>query len=1194
MESDTDCESHSESVSGDTGLLACGDNADEWPRLGGGAAADHRLPVVPARLRSCAEVKFALLDRLPGFTEPDLHTDLRRARAATVPLWSPGYARDMDAWQREVLHQQRLADERPEFSSFCIANMSMDCLDGVDVISEGENIKKLLKLAYNNREEISMVVHRVGRLLLLDDFDITTHLLETEKTEWVWLDRLLREHFLTKFQDEDWARRAAAEEEAAAVDTRSAELYSRLLLHTVTALPSPAAPAPAPALLALPAPSDIAGTPPPPRRGRYRRHYFARNMLWTFQDLKMLIGTDMPILGGGTHPCVSLRLHDLSEPINVLTGLDYWLDNLMSNVPEVLMCYHVDGVLRKYSLIKTEELPYLPDSTFRPEVVHDVAENILSFLRANATKTGHTYWLFKGEDDDCVKLYDLSSLLESRFEGVGRDDNPFSGHVALLLYRIACNMLRKRHVVDFGDRLGTVRTILNKTLELIKADKYLQVRANIHMMLADCYVPRDHRPLTTEFAGGGHADAALARSPERTVATDSPWSQQPMVRVDLLARKGAVQPSEQDAWEGEPRPQPIAGDARERTERALEHVLSALDCLRRRNELERDDKAPKMAHPAQAIPMPYCPLNEVLVAATSEPPTEAPSEASEPSEISSEPPPPPPPPPTPTHEGDVTEMLLYQKAAHLCSVRAAAAGERGDALPALRMAWAALRCVAAAGGSGAVPEVTAAASILVSDGLLLLSRAPAADTEAARAAWWEPTEPVERSLLQRLREAGADTPPEFVGRPARPPGVAGDMDMLEDAVRTMESAATLKLSPEMRQHVRTRQGLLLNEIGLLYSRRLEDVMKAVDSGPAASLRARAEAQRRPMEQGYKRAESAFCRAVSLLEGSPQRCATEMNLGHLYNRAAAAHHQLFADAAATVSDLERTAACYGRAAAAAAAPGRSTRFAEQTAAVVGCADFAARMRLLRSGVGYRLALLHGDVAAAGGAPGSAGRQRAVQELFRKALALCDPALMPAGAERRQVCFHAAEVIAMHAVTHEETARLPTSERRRAQLYREALDLYGQSALRYQEAGRPDRLLAMLHAQTAVKEHQAAAMSHWFSRVKLVEEAMTAVASPSSPLAPLLVAGEASLTDPQDPELAERVQKGAQCLFESLLNALKTVCLLLRKYGGNKKKQTPAYFEELYRQCLAASLRSGTGFSRLSSLVQLVRKAQKPGS
>ena len=91
-------------------------------------------------------------------------------------------------------------------------------------------------------------------------------------------------------QDEDWARRAAAEEEAAAVHTRSAELYSRLLQHSVTALPSAPAPAPAPALLALPAPSDVRGAPRPTRRGRYRRHYFARNMLWTFQDLKMLIG----------------------------------------------------------------------------------------------------------------------------------------------------------------------------------------------------------------------------------------------------------------------------------------------------------------------------------------------------------------------------------------------------------------------------------------------------------------------------------------------------------------------------------------------------------------------------------------------------------------------------------------------------------------------------------------------------------------------------------------------------------------------------------------------------------------------------------------------------------------------------------------------------------------------------------------
>ena len=30
----------------------------------------------------------------------------------------------------------------------------------------------------------------------------------------------------------------------------------------------------------------------------------------------------------------------MAKPINILTGLDYWLDNLMCNVPEVVMvCY---------------------------------------------------------------------------------------------------------------------------------------------------------------------------------------------------------------------------------------------------------------------------------------------------------------------------------------------------------------------------------------------------------------------------------------------------------------------------------------------------------------------------------------------------------------------------------------------------------------------------------------------------------------------------------------------------------------------------------------------------------------------------------------------------------------------------------------------------------------------------------------
>ena len=42
---------------------------------------------------------------------------------------------------------------------------------------------------------------------------------------------------------------------------------------------------------------------------------------------------------------------DMEKPITVLTGLDYWLDNLMCNVPELAMCFHLDGVVQVCVLV---------------------------------------------------------------------------------------------------------------------------------------------------------------------------------------------------------------------------------------------------------------------------------------------------------------------------------------------------------------------------------------------------------------------------------------------------------------------------------------------------------------------------------------------------------------------------------------------------------------------------------------------------------------------------------------------------------------------------------------------------------------------------------------------------------------------------------------------------------------------------
>jgi hypothetical protein len=53
--------------------------------------------------------------------------------------------------------------------------------------------------------------------------------------------------------------------------------------------------------------------------------------------------------------------------------------------------------LQKYEMIKTEEIPNLENSNFSTKVIKDIAQNILSFLKSNCTKEGHTYWLFKGK-----------------------------------------------------------------------------------------------------------------------------------------------------------------------------------------------------------------------------------------------------------------------------------------------------------------------------------------------------------------------------------------------------------------------------------------------------------------------------------------------------------------------------------------------------------------------------------------------------------------------------------------------------------------------------------------------------------------------------------------------------------------------------------------------------------------------------
>ncbi|XP_008844219.1 erythroid differentiation-related factor 1 isoform X4 [Nannospalax galili] len=375
------------------------------------------------------------------------------------------------------------------FSSFGMAYDFIDSVgNDVDVVSDSENIKKLLKIPYS-KSHVSMAVHRIGRTLLLDELDIQELFMRSSQTgDWTWL-----KEFYQRLIDQKWQRKKKSKEH-----WYQKAILSKFLYYSINGdgaaqpvpsdaeqqEPSSSDQTPDSEGAAWPAPFEMPSSvsEDPSASSQGLKNDFVRNILWTFEDIHMLVGSNMPIFGGGRYPAVSLRLRDNNKPINVLTGIDYWLDNLICNVPELVMCFHVNGIVQKYEMIKTEEIPNLENSNFSTKVIKDIAQNILSFLKSNCTKEGHTYWLFKASGSDIVKLYDLTTLCE---ETEDKYQNPFTMPVAVLLYKVACNMMMKKN--QNRKHYGTIRTLLLNCVKLLDKSRHPQIIASANYMLSELF-----------------------------------------------------------------------------------------------------------------------------------------------------------------------------------------------------------------------------------------------------------------------------------------------------------------------------------------------------------------------------------------------------------------------------------------------------------------------------------------------------------------------------------------------------------------------------------------------------------------------------------------------------------------------------------------------------------------------------------
>ncbi|KAF3708128.1 Erythroid differentiation-related factor 1 [Channa argus] len=539
------------------------------------------------------------------------------------------------------------------FSSFGMAYDFIDCIgDDVDVVSDSENIKKLLKIPYS-KSHVSMAVHRVGRTLLLDELDIQELFMRSSQTgDWTWL-----KEFYQRLIDQKWQRKKKSKEHwyqkailskflyysingsSAAEpvpnnlnegeEENGADEFSSSWPTTFTSTPPEAEESDAPKEESVSMDSKFAlGQVTSVQNVQEQnlltlfdegensqglKNDFVRNIMWTFEDIHMLVGSNMPIFGGGRYPAVSLKLRDNNKPINILTGIDYWLDNLMCNVPELVMCFHVNGIVQKYEMIKTEDIPHLENSTFSTRVVKDIAQNILSFLKSNCTKEGHTYWLFKASGSDIVKLYDLTTLCEEAEEE--KCQNPFTLPVAVLLYKVASNLMLKAR--QNRKHYGTIRTLLLNCIKLLDQERHPQIIASAHYILSELF--QLDEPLEEDgeelLRAGGSEDSYSdedREEEEEDLIEDSDESytnccnpQDDSKAVAVICSVGELSVPEKYKSTHQIRPScafPVSQDKEERCRLVLSYVLKGLKAVDGSIKKESDLPA---ADPNIPIPLQY-------------------------------------------------------------------------------------------------------------------------------------------------------------------------------------------------------------------------------------------------------------------------------------------------------------------------------------------------------------------------------------------------------------------------------------------------------------------------------------------------------------------------------------------------------------------------------------------------------------
>eukprot|EP01038_Epipyxis_sp_PR26KG_P008376 gene8376-11333_t len=232
-------------------------------------------------------------------------------------------------------------------------------------------------------------------------------------------------------------------------------------------------------------PVNITGSPylPPPRYFMPAAPAPSKSVQsWDLHDLRLAIESDLTVYRLPDNRNITLRPLDTTQAASDANFLDYYLDNVLSNVPELALALHAKGFIRGVRICLTRDIPYLNSSDvttstigpihfyssqasknhqfyhqniydaipssdasnisndfdvplFDPKVIDFDASTIMRFLKENCCRDESTYLLYRSNNDETpgFHLYDLSLASSQK-------QRQFKWMLAMLSYRFGVKL----------------------------------------------------------------------------------------------------------------------------------------------------------------------------------------------------------------------------------------------------------------------------------------------------------------------------------------------------------------------------------------------------------------------------------------------------------------------------------------------------------------------------------------------------------------------------------------------------------------------------------------------------------------------------------------------------------------------------------------------------------------------------------